>query len=56
MQENEKEQRLERLRKLWKFAVSQGKTNWAERIKKDAEKIKSEATLSDFEKLFGGGI
>jgi len=47
MTSQHKEESLARLRKLWFFAMSQGNTKWAERIKTDAERIKNTADEDD---------
>jgi len=41
MTEEQKQQSIERLRKLYAFAISKNNTKWAERIKSDAERIKN---------------
>jgi len=46
------EERLERLRKLWSFAISLGNERWAAQISLDANKIKNEAKVPDSD-LYG---
>lgn len=61
MTEQQRQESLERLRKLYKFAISKNNVKWAERIKLDAERIKSivteEKDLYDRAlEIFGGDI